>query len=139
MKLETLRTLWQQKNPGGQVWYTDTAGNLADYPIGKSKKLAATFKPEGKVYTYTATVRSLAERYGLIPDDSKADYWAESRKAIAAMNHGESYETTLGLSDTIRNILAEGRYEVELEIGEGVDGFDRVTYIFKSYTKELVC
>ena len=139
MKLETLRTLWQQKNPGGQVWYTDTAGNLADYPIGKSKKLAVTFTASGKVYTYTTTVHALAERYGLIPDDSNADYWAESRKAISAMERGESYKTTLGLSDTIRHILAEGRYEVEIEIGEGVDEFDRVTYIFKSYTKELVC
>lgn len=135
MKLETLQKLWKSKNPGGTVMYTNGRGALSQSPVGSGKKFAVTYKADGKIYEYTAaTVHALAERFELIPDNSGADYWAESRKAIAAMDAGETFVTTLGLHDTICTILADGKYFVELFRGEtACDEYDRAQYVFTGY------
>lgn len=136
MKLETLRKLWQDKNPGGNVWYAASNGALSDVPAGKSKKFAVNFKADGKLYTYTAaSIYALAERFELIPD-SNVDYWAESRAAISAMDAGESYTSLGGLWDTIHYILEEQHPGMSIKIdgGEsGKDEYDRRVFTFSAY------
>lgn len=135
MKLETLQNLWNEKNPGGFVMYSNGDGSYSQHPTGKSKKFAVTYKADGRVYEYSAaSVHALAERFELIPNDDRVDYWAESRKAIAAVDAGETFVTTCGLYDTIRSILAEEKYTVILDWKNGErDEYDREQFVFSGY------
>lgn len=135
MKLETLQKLWNEKNPGGFVMYSNGDGSYSQTPNGKSKKFAVSYKPDGKVYEYSAaSVHALAERFELIPNGDGVDYCSESRKAIEAVDNGETFITTCGLFDTIRSILADGKYTVILDWQPTErDEYDRDQWTFSGY------
>jgi hypothetical protein len=137
MKLETLRKDWQEAHPGGNVWISLSNGQLLEG--GKQTgKFAVTYNADGKIYTYAyKSVYSLAERLNMIPSGD-IDYWVESRKAIAALRRGETFDTLGGLMDTMRHLLFQ-------ETGKGFsirytsntrDEYDRV--IFHIYGMEEV-
>jgi len=136
MELKNLRSLWQIKNPSGNIWIIDSNGNLFDEGR-QTGKFAVTYKSDGKIYTYSyKSIYKLAERLQMIPDNN-LDYWIESRKAIEAMNQGKSFISICGLSDTIRYILGNNdtdKKDVSVEYKAiGLDIYDRQQYEFISY------
>jgi hypothetical protein len=104
MEMSTIKSLWQDKNPGGNIWISESNGQLRD--SGKQTgKFGVTYSSDGKIYTYSfKSVYKLAERLNLIPDNN-LDYMTESKKAIQAMNNGESFISICGLHDTIAYLV----------------------------------
>jgi hypothetical protein len=134
MEMSVIKSLWNAKNPGGNIWITDSAGHLFDN--GKQTgKFAVTYKADSKIYTYAyKSVYKLAERLNLIPDNN-LDYWVEAEKAISAMDNGESFISICGLHDTISHIITEktGKYCHLIAEDYDKDIYDRSQWIFKGY------
>ena len=130
MKLETLRSLWHIDHPGGNIWYTDAAGNLSDVSL-KGKKYAVNFVEDGKLYTYTSSsVYALAERLDLIPE-SKHDYNSEAHEAISAILVGGTYKSTAALTDTIKHICRTDGIDLWVKsVDAGLDEYDRSVFEF---------
>lgn len=136
MDMSTIKTLWNEKNPGGNIWIMLSNGELLD--SGKQTgKFAVTYNSDGKIYTYSyKSVYKLAERLNLIPDNN-LDYMTESKKAIQAINNGESFISICGLSDTMRYLLGNNpidKKDVHIESDDyEKDIYDRPRWIYKGY------
>ncbi len=137
MKLETLRTLWQAKNPTGNVWSVDSAGHLSETTIKGSKKFAVIYSDGGKIYTYTASsVYKLAERFNLIPE-SNLNYWTEAEACIKSIKAGGEYITLCALQDTVSDILSKETGLIIVLDGDecGLDEFDRRLFKFTGFSE----
>lgn len=133
MKINVLRSAWQQAHTGGNVWIVLSSGELAD--DGKQTgKFAVTYAQDGKIYTYQyKSVYKLAERLHMIPQDS-TDIRLESEQAIIALQAGRSYTSLGGLSDTIRFYLRERtgkEYTCHVD-SSTKDEYDRTLYVYSN-------
>jgi hypothetical protein len=135
MELSTLRRLWQEKHPEGNVWILTSNGGLVD--SGKQTgKFQITFSNnDSKPYVYKAiSVYKLAERLSLIPVP-EIDYWVESHNCINALNEGKSFSTICGIYDTIRSLDNGKSFSNGLKINESKDEYDRTVYTYSMEEK----
>ena len=135
MELSTLRKLWQEKHPEGNIWIVNSSGSLFDSGKQTGKFQVKYSESDTKPYIYKATsVYKLAERFNLIPQ-SEIDYWVESQNCINALSEGKSFATLGGIYDTMQALDSSKNFSTGLKIKESKDEYDRVIYTYSMEEK----